>query len=303
MSGLNKSPIFSYLDEYLHYLYAQKRLARNTLDAYRSDILFFLNFLAVQDFNKLEDVSAETIRSFLRQCHKCNVSSRSNARRLAALKSYFRYLFKQGLLVDDPLAMMQTPKIGKGLPKPLSVSEVDLLLTIPDLTGPYILRDYAMLYLLYSTGLRVSELVGLTVGACDMVGGRVRVIGKGNKERLVPFGEQARERVAKYFEKGRHCFVRNKATKYLFLSNRGTGMTRVRFWQIVKDCALRAGIVKPVSPHMLRHSFATHLLANGADLRSVQVMLGHSDISTTQIYTGVEPSRFKDVHRRFHPRG
>jgi len=295
--------IFPHLDGYLHYLYAQKRLARNTLDAYRSDIFFFFDFLALRNIENIKQVSVETVRAFLTHCHERDISSRSNARRLAALKSFFDYLFRQKVIPDNPLARMQSPKTGRGLPKPLTIGEVDRLLAVRDLRSAYVLRDSAMLYLLYSTGLRVSELVGLNVAACDMIGCRVKVLGKGNKERMVPFGEPARGSLVEYLEKGRPFFVEKKATKYLFVSNRGTAMTRTRFWQIVKDRALKAGILKPVSPHMLRHSFATHLLANGADLRAVQLMLGHADISTTQIYTGVESSRFKEVHRRFHPRG
>jgi integrase/recombinase XerD len=179
---------------------------------------------------------------------------------------------------------------------------VDRLLTVPVRKTPFVLRDYAMLYLLYATGMRVSELVGLPVNGCSLTAGHVRILGKGGKERIVPFGEIAAERLREYLESGRPALVK-KISPYLFLSNRGTAMTRTRFWQIVNALAISAGIRRSISPHMLRHSFASHLLAGGADLRAVQMMLGHSDITTTQIYTKIEGSRLKTTHQRFHPRG
>ena len=180
---------------------------------------------------------------------------------------------------------------------------MDRLLALPPQKTPFILRDYAMLYLLYATGMRVSELVKLPVNSCSLTGYHVRILGKGNKERIVPFGEIAGERVREYLEGGRPLLLKKKSSPYLFLSNRGTAMTRSRFWQIINTLAAGAGIRQRVSPHMLRHSFATHLLAGGADLRAVQMMLGHSDITTTQIYTKIDVGRLKSIHQRFHPRG
>ena len=174
---------------------------------------------------------------------------------------------------------------------------------MPPQKTPHLLRDYAMLYLLYATGIRVSELVRLPLFSCSLTSLHVRILGKGNKERLVPFSEAAAERVTAYLEQGRPALTKNRTSPFLFLSNRGTAMTRARFWQIINAIALNAGITKKISPHILRHSFATHLLAGGADLRAVQMMLGHSDISTTQIYTKIETDRLKEVHQKFHPRG
>lgn len=181
--------------------------------------------------------------------------------------------------------------------------EIDRLLEIPGQKTPLVLRDYAMLHLLYATGMRVSELVQLPVNSCSLASGHVRVLGKGQKERIVPFGEAAGERIADYLERGRPALLKKKTSPFLFLSNRGTAMTRARFWQIINTIALHAGIRQRISPHMLRHSFATHLLAGGADLRAVQMMLGHADIATTQIYTKIETGHLKAAHRRFHPRG
>ena len=185
----------------------------------------------------------------------------------------------------------------------MNTVDVNRLLEIPALKTPLILRDYAMLYLLYATGMRVSELVQLPLGNCNLTSCHVRIMGKGSKERIVPFGESAGERVQDYLAQGRPSLLKKKTSPYLFLSNRGTAMTRARFWQIINRIAINAGIRRHISPHMLRHSFATHLLAGGADLRAVQMMLGHSDISTTQIYTKIDTDRLKSVHQRFHPRG
>ncbi len=243
------------------------------------------------------------VRSFFQYCHREKLSSRTNARRLAALRSFFAFLVSDGILNVNPLLNVDPPKVGNSLPKPLSLSEVDSLLVRPQESAPYKFRNYTMLYLLYATGMRASELVGLKVSGCSMTGCYVRIIGKGNKERLVPFSETTRDVIQEYLVRVRPAFLKKQSSVFMFLSNRGKEMTRTRFWQIARDAALMAGIKKPVSPHMLRHSFATHLLVNGADLRSVQMMLGHSDISTTQVYTKVDSARLKSIHERFHPRG
>ena len=219
------------------------------------------------------------------------------------MRAFFDYLVQEKILPESPVSDIDPPKIGSSLPKALNVSEVEQLLTPPALTTPYTLRDHAMLYLLYATGIRVSELVNLPVTNCSLTSCNIRVLGKGNKERMVPFGEVAGERLRAYLEQGRPALLGKKSSAYLFLSNRGTAMTRARFWQIINALAINAGISKKISPHMLRHSFATHLLAGGADLRAVQMMLGHSDISTTQIYTKIDSGRLKSTHQRFHPRG
>jgi len=248
-------------------------------------------------------VEAEHIRLFFQSCHRRHIGTRSNARRLAALRSFFAFLRDENKIATNPLRDIDPPKIGLSLPKALNINEVDRLLAIPPGKTPAVLRDYAMLYLLYATGMRVSELVQLTVNSCSLTSGHVRILGKGNKERIIPFSQTAGQRITEYLELGRPSFMKKKTSPFLFLSNRGTAMTRARFWQIINAVALNAGIRKRISPHTLRHSFATHLLAGGADLRAVQMMLGHSDITTTQIYTKIETDRLKTIHRKFHPRG
>jgi integrase/recombinase XerD len=251
----------------------------------------------------MSTVTGKHVRDFFLHCHRKQISSRSNARRLAALRAFFDYLVREKLLGSNPVSDIDRPKTGNILPKALNVSEVDQLLAPPSRTSPLILRDHAMLYLLYATGMRVSELVQLPVVNCSMTSGHVRVLGKGNKERIIPFGEAAGERIRVYVEQARPALLKKKSSPFLFISNRGTAMTRARFWQIINVLAVNAGIRKRISPHMLRHSFATHLLAGGADLRAVQMMLGHSDISTTQIYTKIDSGRLKSTHQRYHPRG
>jgi len=199
--------------------------------------------------------------------------------------------------------MIDLPKSGRTLPKALSLNEVKRLLAPPVRESPFSRRDRAMLFLLYSTGLRVSELIRLPLSACNISAGFVRIIGKGNKERLVPFGEQAREKIEFYLQTARPLILKGKRSNYLFVTRQGSCMTRLRFWQIIRKTALAAGIEKDISPHMIRHSFATHLLSHGADLRSVQLMLGHTDIATTQIYTHIDQDRLKNIHKKFHPRG
>lgn len=248
-------------------------------------------------------MTSEHLRGFFRHCHRQKISARSNARRLAALKAFFAYLVREKVVSANPAMDIDSPKTGRSLPKALNIEEVDRLLTLPPLKTPLLLRDYAMLYLLYATGMRVSELVGLPISSCNLTSLHLRVRGKGDKERIVPFGEIAGRRLQDYLELGRPTLLKKRASPALFLSNRGTPMTRARFWQIINNLAAQAGIHKRISPHMLRHSFATHLLAGGADLRAVQMMLGHADIATTQIYTKVDTSRLKSTHQRFHPRG
>ncbi|MFA7452963.1 MAG: site-specific tyrosine recombinase XerD [Desulfobulbaceae bacterium] len=290
------------MDPFLHYLLAERRLSGNTVASYGSDLRFFLDRMHELGVRQPANVRSEHIRDFFRHSHRRRIGSRSNARRLAALRAFFDYLAGRGAITANPVADIDPPKSGTSLPKALNRGDVDRLLAVPPQKTPFILRDYAMLYLLYATGMRVSELVRLPVNSVSLTAGHVRVLGKGSKERLVPFGEIAAERLKEYLDSGRPALVK-KSSPFLFLSNRGTAMTRTRFWQIVSTLAVNAGIPRQISPHTLRHSFASHLLAGGADLRAVQMMLGHSDIATTQIYTKVEGSRLKTTHQRFHPRG
>lgn len=222
---------------------------------------------------------------------------------MSALKSFFSFLATQGQTCINPFGTITSPKSGKTLPKSLSVDQVDRLLTPPSVRSPLIERNYTMLQLLYSTGLRVSELVTLPLAACNLSSCFVRVIGKGEKERLVPFGIPAKESLESYLESARPLILKGRRSNTLFITSHGKGMTRLRFWQIIREAARAAGIKEHLSPHTLRHSFATHLLSHGADLRSVQLMLGHSDIATTQIYTHVDEERLKSIHKKFHPRG
>ncbi len=251
----------------------------------------------------MEAVTQELARSFLAACYQKNINSRSNARRLSALRAFFDYLVFQQIRLDNPIADIDSPKIVSGLPDILSVTEVDQMLILPKKQSPLVLRNWAMLHLLYATGIRVSELVTLPVRDCSLTSGHVRVLGKGDKERMVPFNTTAGKRIEEYLAIARPALLRKRTSPYLFITGRGGRMSRHRFWQILKEIVAANGIAKPVSPKTMRHSFATHLLAGGADLRAVQMMLGHTDIATTQIYTHVDKGRVKELHRRFHPRG
>ena len=279
-------------------------MAENSIKAYAADITFFLTFLTSLKKRTLNAVDLATIHGFLEQCQEQNqVGNRTNARRISALKSFFTFLLRENLVNHNPFSVIDLPRSGKSLPKALSQKEVKSLLAPANIGTPIADRDNAMLFLLYSTGLRVSELVQLPLAACNLAAGFVRVIGKGNKERLIPFGEKAKEKIEQYLKTARPLILKGKRSNYLFITGRGSCMTRSRFWQIVQKIALTAGIEKSISPHMIRHSFATHLLSHGADLRAVQMMLGHSDIATTQIYTHIDQGRLKTIHKKFHPRG
>ena len=279
-------------------------MAENSIQAYAADVDFFLSFLSSRRKKSLNAVDAATIQGFLEQCRQQRlVSHRTNARRISALKSFFKFLLRENLIAQNPFSAVDLPRSGSSLPKALSQQEVLRLLAPANSLNPIAQRDNTMLFLLYSTGLRVSELVQLPLTGCNLSAGFVRVLGKGNKERLIPFGEQAKEKVDSYLKYGRPHILKGKRSNYLFITGRGSCMTRLRFWQIVGKIALAAGIDKRISPHMIRHSFATHLLNHGADLRAVQMMLGHSDIATTQIYTHIDQDRLKNIHKKFHPRG
>lgn len=284
----------------------QRRLSRNTVDSYGSDLRFFVRFLRRQEITDPGQITEEQVRSFLKACFQRNVNARSNARRLSALRVFFDFLIARQIRSDNPAAEVDLPKIGSSLPGILTVDEVDQLLTVPAVPvkrTPLILRNYAMLHLLYATGIRVSELVALPVRNCSIGSGHVRILGKGQKERMVPFNETAGQRIQKYLDLGRPALLKKRTSPFLFVTGRADKMTRNRFWQIIRDLTVLGGVRKNVSPKTMRHSFATHLLAGGADLRAVQMMLGHADIATTQIYTHVDKSRLKTMHQRFHPRG
>jgi integrase/recombinase XerD len=295
---------FSAHESYLHHLISERRLAENTVAAYSADIQSFLAFLVASASPSFEGVDLTLIHAYLEEGKRQRQTARrSNSRRISALRSFFSYLVREKLAPGNPFATVDLPRSGRSLPKALSQEEVRRLLAPPLRDTPIARRDHTMLYLLYATGLRVSELVALPLAACNLTAGFVRVLGKGNKERLIPFGEVAKKSIEDYLRTARPQILKTRRSNFLFVTRRGTRMTRLRFWQIMRKTALAAGIAKEISPHMLRHSFATHLLSHGADLRAVQMMLGHADIATTQIYTQIDQERLKSIHKKFHPRG
>jgi integrase/recombinase XerD len=288
---------------FIHFLAVERRLSLHTQRVYERDVRAWIR---ASPHHENGDVSTLLTRDgvlrFLAQSRADGLSPRSLARQLAGLRAFGRYLRQEGVLATDALLDLETPRIPQRLPHFLSVEEVDGLLRQPRLDTPRGLRDAAMLEVLYATGLRVSELVTLPMSALHLVEGWIKVRGKGGKERLIPLGEQAVARLRAYLSGPRERLMRGHRTTQVFVNGRGTGMTRQGFWKLLRGYASRAGITKPISPHALRHSFATHLLERGADLRSVQQMLGHSDISTTQIYTHVLEARLRAAYQRYHPR-
>lgn len=276
-------------------------LSQHSLAAYGTDLKSFARYLRSVSSHFLAVDQADLLHYMAQRSGQ--VSARTSARSLSTLRRFYRWLLREGLVQADPSALIKSPRISQLLPGSLSEKEVDTLLAAPDTSTAYGLRDRAMLELMYASGLRVSELISLELGQIDMRVGVIRIIGKGSKERLVPVGEQALETLVEYMREGRHQLVTSTRSSHLFLSKHGTGMSRQAFWQIIKRHALLADIRTPVSPHTLRHAFATHLLNHGADLRTLQMLLGHSDLSTTQIYTHVANARLQEIHRKHHPRG
>jgi integrase/recombinase XerD len=290
------------LDRFLNYLAVERGLSINTLDAYSRDLNRYVDYLYKQGIHDISKTSDYHALSYLAEEKKRGQSARSMARNVSALRCFYRFLLQEGVLRTDPLCNLQTPKIGKKLPSVLSLDEVNRLLETPDTNTPKGRRDQAFLEVLYATGLRVSELVTLSLNDLNLEVGYIRVFGKGSKERIVPIGEVAQKKVRLYLETARPEILKGRKSSYLFVGNSGENITRQGFWKMIKKYAKLAGIKKEISPHMIRHSFATHLLERGADLRSVQNMLGHVNISTTQIYTHVARERLKDIHSKFHPR-
>jgi integrase/recombinase XerD len=290
------------VETFLSYLTVERGLARNTIDSYRKDLLCYWDYLHLRRIESLSKTDKEVITDFMSSQKDKGLSSNSIARRLAAIKSFYRFLVRERILKSDPTNLMETPKLWKKIPETLSVEEVEKLIMQPDVRNRTGIRDRAILDILYSTGMRVSEAVGLKLDSVNFDIGFVRCIGKGNKERIVPLGKQARLILKKYLEVARPEFLKKKTSDSLFLNRSGGKISRQSLWKIIKKYARTARIKKPICPHILRHSFATHLLEGGADLRSVQEMLGHSDISTTQIYTHINKDRLRAIHKMFHPR-
>lgn len=289
------------IDEYLDHLGVERALARQTLEAYSRDLADLADFCEDRGL-ELEDIGADEISAHLLCLAKQGRGHRSQARSLSALRGFFKYLLAERRIHSDPTELVDAPKPGRPLPVVLTLEEVQRLLAAPDPETPRGLRDLAMLHTMYAAGLRVSELCGLKIRDLDMTAGFLAVTGKGDKRRLVPLGRWAVQMIERYLARVRPLWEKPSVGE-LFLTHRRGPMTRQSFWGIIKKYAAAAGIDKPLSPHKLRHSFATHLLEGGADLRSVQAMLGHSDISTTQVYTHVTTQHIVGMHRKHHPRG
>jgi len=291
------------LETFIDAIWMERGLSENTLNAYRADLSGLAKWLYTQYQLDLLQVSRSQILEYLTCRVNQGIKSRSTARLLSSIKRFYQYCVREQLIRTDPSDRIDAPKLGRSLPKFLSEAEVEALLDSPDLKDPLGVRDRTMLELLYATGLRVSELVALKIDQINLRQGVVRVLGKGNKERLVPLGEEAQSWLEQYLSDARHQITPAAASDYVFTTRRQSAMTRQAFWYLVKRYANKVGIKKHLTPHTLRHCFATHLLNHGADLRVVQMLLGHSDLSTTQIYTHVARERLRSLHAAHHPRG
>lgn len=292
------------LKDFIHYLIVEKGLANNTIVSYERDLKSYIKYLKnVEHMSGLNEVRRIQIIHFLSFLKEQGKSSKTLARHVASIRAFHQFLLREKACDQDPSVHIESPQLERTLPKVLNMNEVETLLDSPKQKDHYGLRDKAMLELLYATGIRVSELINLTIGDVHLTLGFVRCIGKGNKERIIPLGKTAAKAIDAYLQEGRGRFVSKKHREdALFLNHHGKRLSRQGFWKILKRLAKEAGIETELTPHTLRHSFATHLLENGADLRAVQEMLGHADISTTQIYTHVTKTRLKDVYSQFHPR-
>jgi len=294
------------IDVFIDALWLESGLSKNTLSAYRSDLNLFSRFIENAKLSRVRNllkVEQSDIQKFLAYLLAENIKSSSSARILSTLRRFYRYQIRENQLSSDPCAQVLSPKQGRPLPKTMSEQQVEELLNAPDTSVPLGLRDRAMLEMLYATGLRVSELVAMTMLEVNLDVGVVRIIGKGNKERLVPLGAQAVDWVVDYIAHARPSLLKQQVTDALFVTARGAAMSRQAFWYLIKKHAITAKIDQALSPHTLRHAFATHLINHGADLRSVQMLLGHADLSTTQIYTHIARERLQSMHSEHHPRG
>jgi len=290
------------ITRFLDAVWMERGLASNTLAAYRADLVALGRWLASRDTTLIRAGRSDLL-GFIAARVEGGARPRSTARQLSSFRRFYRYLVRDGVVREDPTAQIAMPRIGRSLPKSLSEAEVESLLAAPAIADPLGHRDRAMLEVLYATGLRVSELVNLRVAQVNLTQGVIRVVGKGNRERLIPLGEEAVRWLGGFITGARGEILLDRATEYLFPTRRGDRMTRQAFWHIIKRYARKSGVDRELSPHTLRHAFATHLLNHGADLRVVQMLLGHSDLSTTQIYTHVARERMKELHAQHHPRG
>lgn len=291
------------IERFIDHLWMEKGLSENTLAAYRVDVAGFASW-ASSNSMEFETADTQTLQTYLANCFAIGYKSRTTTRMLSSLRRFYAFLLREGITSNDPTQLLESPKAEKHLPATLNEDQVIALLDSPDIETEIGLRDRSMLELLYATGLRVSELIGLQLGSISMEPGVIRIIGKGDKERLVPVGEVALEWLQRYIQTTRHEILHHRGhSNFVFVTRRGSEMTRQAFWYMIKRYATQAGIPQQnISPHTIRHAFATHLLNHGADLRVVQMLLGHSDISTTQIYTYVADQRLRDLYHRHHPR-
>lgn len=297
------SPIpMQVIDRFLDAVWMERGLSANTLSAYRADLTALERWLQANGSSSVAAGAGE-LQEFIAHRVAGGARPRSTARQLSSFRRFYGYLIRNGAITEDPTAQIAMPKIGRSLPKSLTEEEVEALLRAPEISDPLGHRDRTMLEVLYATGLRVSELVNLKATQVNMNQGVLRIIGKGNRERLIPLGEEAVQWLRSFSEGPRQDILAGRQGEYLFPTRRGERMTRQAFWHIIKRYAMKAGVQKALSPHTLRHAFATHLLNHGADLRVVQMLLGHSDLSTTQIYTHVARERMKELHAQHHPRG
>jgi integrase/recombinase XerD len=297
-----KDSLSPYIDRFLTMVAVERGLAKNTVDAYSSDLAQFAEFLAARGISSWNDIETPDFRSYLSSMRRKGLGARSIARHVVTLRRFYAFLQNEGVIGNNPMPSFDPMAGARKLPQTLSAGDIGKLIAQPNPLEPLGIRDRAMLELLYATGLRVTELVSLEMRQIDLQGNFLTVKGKGSKMRPVPFGKWAREKLLSYINDTRPRLLKGKPSAFVFVNRSGRHLTRQGFWKLIRSYALAAGIEKRVTPHTLRHSFATHLLEGGADLRSVQSMLGHADISTTQIYTHVNGARLKEIHRRFHPR-
>ncbi len=290
------------IEAFLNYLSVERGLSRNTVISYQEDLNSYIDFLKKQSIETLSKSTKSDITDFMLFQKDKGLSVNSVARRLAAIKMFYRFLVRERILKNDPTSLIDSPKLWKKIPQTLSLNEINTLLSQPDIRDKHGIRDKAILETLYATGMRVSEAVNLKVDNINLDIGFLRCIGKGNKERVIPFGKKAIGSLKRYLKVSRPYFLKKKESEFLFLNRSGNRISRQSLWKIIKKYARSARIKKSIRPHILRHSFATHLLERGADLRSVQEMLGHSNISTTQIYTHINKDRLKTIHKMYHPR-
>jgi len=300
---MKDAPFDQLADRFMNYLVVEKGLSNNTVVAYSGDLSLFLDFLKTKGVSNIADSDTVLILKHLIALRDSGLGSRSRARHLVTLRGFYRFLVQEKVLETNPAQLVDLPKTGRKLPHVLKLEEVIRLMDSPDSSKPLGFRDAAMLELLYAAGLRVSELVTVGITDVDLEACFVRVLGKGSKERVVPIGQEAKKKLDAYLFSGRPALLRGKLSSFLFVTRSGKPMTRQGFWKLFKRYAREAQISPDITPHTIRHSFASHLLERGADLRTVQVMLGHVDISTTQIYTHVAQEKLKAVHTRYHPRG